>query len=157
MQPLQSPEKRADMAAGLIGISILLIPSAVMDIWKRKLPVIYLAVLLTAAVPLNLLTGRTDVWDLILGIVYGGTFLLVSIATRGAIGFGDGIMIASLGAWMGICFTLPATVFAFLSAGFFGLIYIRVKKKDRKTKLPFAPFLAAASLTLAVIELASGS
>ena len=142
------------MAAGLIGIAVLLIPSAILDVRKKKLPVIYLGVLLAAAVVVNLLTGRVSLWEMIAGILYGAVFLLISLLTKGAVGFGDGIMIAALGAWMGIVFDLSASIIGFLFAGIFGLIYIKVKKMDRKTKLPFAPFYTAACLALAIIELA---
>ena len=138
------------------GLLVILGPCTVLDIRKRKLPVIYLLVLLTAAFLTNLLMERLSVWEMALGILYGLAFLLVSILTKGAIGFGDGVMIASTGAWIGIFFVLPASILAFLSAGVFGLIYIKVRRLDRKTRLPFAPFLTGACLTLWALELVTG-
>ena len=117
---------------------------------------IWLMVLMTAAFVTNLVLKRASLWELIAGVSYGGLLLLVSVLTKGSIGFGDGIMIAAAGAWAGILFTLSASIFGFLSAGIFGLIYIKVKKMDRKTKLPFAPFFTGACLLLEVLEMLQG-
>ena len=81
---------------------------------------------------------------------------MVSRISKGAIGSGDGIMIAAAGAWTGIMFVLTASIAGFLLAGIFGLIYIKIRKLDRKTRLPFAPFFTAACLILAVLELIMG-
>lgn len=156
MQPLQEPEKGAVVAVGLIGILILLVPCTVLDLWKKRLPVVYLGILLAAAVVINLVTGRAALWEILSGILYGGVFLLISVLTKGAIGFGDGVMIAATGAWTGVVFTMTASIFGFLSAGIFGLIYIKVKKMDRKTKLPFAPFFLFNCLWIGVLEWITG-
>lgn len=142
------------MWLGLTGLVVILTPCAVLDLWKKKLPVVFLLVMLVAAFVTNLLLKRVVLWEMIAGVLYGGVFLLIAFLTKGSVGFGDGIMIAATGAWTGVLFVLSASVFGFLSAGIFGLIYIKVKKMDRKTKLPFAPFYTAACLALAVIELA---
>ena len=134
----------------------MLIPCAVLDIRKRKLPVIWLMVLMTAAFVTNLVLKRVSLWELIAGILYGGLFMLVSVLTKGSIGFGDGIMIAAAGALTGVLFVMSASIFGFLSAGIFGLVYIKVKKMDRKTKLPFAPFFTGACLLLEVLEMLQG-
>ena len=156
MQPLQEPEKGAVVAAGLIGILVLLTPCTVLDLRKKKLPVIYIGIFLAAAVVINLVTGRIALWEMIFGILYGGVFLLISVLTKGAIGFGDGVMISAAGAWTGVVFTMTASIFAFLSAGIFGLIYIKVKKMDRKTKFPFAPFFLFNCLWIGVLEWITG-
>lgn len=144
------------MAVGLIGLAVLLLPCAVLDVWKRKLPVIALCILMAAAVAVNLVMQRISFWEILLGVLYGGSFLLISLLSKGAIGFGDGVMIAAAGAWTGILFVLYASIFGFLFAGIFGLVYIHVRKLDRKTRLPFAPFFTASCLLLSVLEMMSG-
>ena len=147
------------MTAGLIGIlglGVILAPCVVLDVRKKKLPVIWLLASLPVSFAVNLLTKRVSVWAMIFGIVYGGLFLCVSLAAKGSIGFGDGIMIGSAGALQGGMFVLMSSAAGFLFAGIFGLIYIKVRKMDRKTRLPFAPFFAAACLLLAVPELFTG-
>ncbi len=134
----------------------LLVPCTVMDVWQKKVPVAALCVLAAAAAVINLVTERVTWWEMLLGVLYGGSFLLISLLTRGAVGFGDGVMIAAAGAWTGITFVLCASIFGFLFAGIFGLVYIAVKKLDRKTKLPFAPFFTASCLLISILELVSG-
>ena len=51
---------------------------------------------------------------------------------------------------------MTASIFSFLSAGIFGLVYIKVKKMDRKTKLPFAPFFLFSCLWIGVLEWITG-
>ena len=150
---MQSPGKGALMWLDLVGLLVILIPCTILDIRKKKLPVIFLLVMLIAAFVTNLPLKRVPLWELIAGVLYGGMFLLVSVLTKGSVGFGDGIMIAAAGAWTGVLFVLSASIVGFLSAGIFGLVYIKVKKMDRKTKLPFAPFFTAACLALAIVEL----
>lgn len=156
MQPLQGPQKGADVAVSLIGLSVLLVPCAVMDVWKKRLPVVALCILMAVAATVNLVMERLSWWEILLGVLYGGSFLLISLLSKGAVGLGDGVMIAAAGAWMGIMFVLYASIFGFLLAGIFGLLYIKVKKLDRKTKLPFAPFFTASCLLLSVLEMVSG-
>ena len=127
-----------------------------MDVWKKKVPVAALGVLMAAAAAINLTLGRVTWWEMLLGVLYGGSFLLISLLTKGAVGLGDGVMIAAAGAWAGIIFVLYASIFGFLFAGIFGLVYIKVKKLDRKTKLPFAPFFTASCLLFSILELVSG-
>lgn len=147
------------MTAGLIGIlglTLLLAPCVVLDVRKKKLPVIWLLLFLPVSFAVNLLVQRVSLWAMIFGVLYGGLFLCVSLAAKGSIGFGDGIMIGSAGALQGGMFVLMSSFTGFLFAGVFGLIYIKVKKLDRKTRLPFAPFFAAACLLLSVPELFTG-
>ena len=147
------------MTAGLIGIlglTLLLTPCVVLDVRKKKLPVIWLLASLPGSFAVNLLVQRVSLWAMIFGVLYGGLFLCVSLAAKGSIGFGDGIMIGSAGALQGGMFVLMSSAAGFLFAGAFGLIYIKVKKLDRKIRLPFAPFFAAACLLLSVPEFFTG-
>ena len=92
------------MTAGLIGIlglTLLLAPCVVLDVRKKKLPVIWLLLFLPVSFAVNLLVQRVSLWAMIFGVLYGGLFLCISLAAKGSIGFGDGIMIGSAGALQG--------------------------------------------------------
>ena len=141
---------------GFLGLTVLLVPCVIMDIRKRKLPVIWLLGLLPVSFAVNLLTGRVSLWAMIFGVVYGGIFLLVALASRESIGYGDGIMIASAGALQGGMFVLLSSAAGVLIAGVFGLIVIKAKELDRKTRFPVAPFFAATCVLLAVPEFFTG-
>ena len=135
---------------------MLLAPCVIMDLRKKELPLVYMLIFLPLSAAWNLFFARITLWDMVFGLLTGGVFLLVSWGTRGAIGFGDGVMMGATGVWMGGLFVIGASMAAFLTAGIFGIIYLKIRKLDRKTKLPFAPFFTAACLTMAVIGALQG-
>ena len=84
--------------------------------------------------------------DLILRLLPGAFFLICSRLTQEKVGYGDGMMLLILGG----CFPLSSLWLICLMAIFLltlwaGLL-LTLKKAGRHTKIPFLPFLWAASL-----------
>lgn len=76
------------------------------------------------------------------GFAFGLLFLLLlSFITRHGIGYGDVKLFAWIGFSMGFADTYSILFYSALSAAVAGLWLILVKKKDRKTELPFGPFV----------------
>lgn len=77
-----------------------------------------------------------------LGIVLGGGFfLLLALLSKGGIGGGDIKLMAVLGLWLGYRNILAALFFTFLIGGLFSVFLLLLKKKRRKDRIPFGPFL----------------
>ena len=82
-------------------------------------------------------------------LVGGGLFYLVALLSRGGMGGGDIKMIAMVGAFLGWKAVLLTIFLGALAGSFVGLFLILFRGKNRKTPVPFGPFLslgAAASL-----------
>jgi leader peptidase (prepilin peptidase)/N-methyltransferase len=103
------------------------------------------------------LTGRLGSFvDSLLGAVVpaGGLWLtgwlFLKIRKKEGLGFGDVVMIAAIGAFLGPRETLLCLVLASVAGSIVGLIYIRVKKEDPgEYQLPLGSFLGIAGIVTA--------
>ncbi len=126
----------------VVGSILLLAPAVVMDVRKKRLPLVFLAVFGAAGIVVNLCFENLKWPDIAAGVAVGGLFLLISKITREQIAYGDGVLVGSLGAWIGGGLLSGAVLIGLLSGGAFGLFLILIRKRSRKHRLPFAPFLS---------------
>lgn len=75
-------------------------------------------------------------------IVGGGLFFLIALLSRGGMGGGDIKMMAMVGSFLGWKGVLMTTLIASVTGSIIGLCLILFKGKNRKTAIPFGPFLA---------------
>ena len=83
-----------------------------------------------------------------------GTGALLAIALLGrlafgreAMGMGDVKLVAAIGAWQGLHPTLLLTIFgASMLGSVLGIGVLVLRGRERPSKLPFGPYLAAAAL-----------
>ena len=127
----------------IIAVAVFLAISSITDIREK---VIYLRVLIPFALIGILITassGREAVISGAAGVIIGLLMLLLSFATKGAVGEGDGLVLMTTGIYLGFLGNLRLLCSGlFLSALFsLGAIVIRGWKRDRE--LPFMPFLLA--------------
>lgn len=76
----------------------------------------------------------------------GGLFYVIAVVSRGGMGGGDIKMMAMVGAFMGWKAVLMVTFIGSLLGSIVGIFLMLIKGKDRKTKVPFGPFLAFGSI-----------
>ncbi len=76
----------------------------------------------------------------------GGLFYLLAILSRGGMGGGDIKFIAGAGALLGWQKVLLVIFLGAILGSAIGLILMAAKKKDRKSLIPFGPFLAVGTL-----------
>ncbi len=95
------------------------------------------------------LAGRPPL-DVLLGAVAGAAFFLIQrVLSRGAwVGDGDAFLGAAIGALLGVCGGLTAILLAYVYGAVAAVVLLAAHKANRKTALPFAPFLSAAALTV---------
>ncbi|HJR46210.1 MAG TPA: prepilin peptidase [Actinomycetota bacterium] len=78
--------------------------------------------------------------------IFGGFFFLVAYVYPAGMGFGDVKLAFALGTFLGYLdgagLTLVAMFLSFLIGGIIGVAVLAASKGDRKTQLPFGPFLA---------------
>ena len=121
-----------------IGLGIL----SVIDIKNKRIPVWMVYLLGISCFVLRYVVESSIIGiGIMLGILPGVVLLILAICSDGKIGMGDGLVVFVLG----IGYTLEEVV-SILGISFFftaicsiGLLI--VKKADRKTELPFLPYL----------------
>jgi len=135
-----------------LGLAAASIALAVIDIRVRRLPdaivlpaFAVLAVLLAAAA---LVSG--DLGALLRALLGAVAmlvlYLLIHLATRGGMGFGDVKLAAVLGlatGWVGWDALIVAVVAAFVLGGAFGLTMLALRRAGRRSAVPFGPWMLA--------------
>ncbi len=85
----------------------------------------------------------------ILSAALPGLFLLVlAWLTKESIGYGDGISVILLGGMVGLRNCIWVLCISLLLLSLAGLVLLVIKRVDRKTKIPYLPFLLAAESVL---------
>ena len=99
-----------------------------------------------AGLLLHLMYHERTLADLLAGTGIGAAVILFAYMTRESIGIGDGAALMVTGIFLGFWANLQLFVTALFMSGFIALILLITKKKGRKYRLPFVPFLLAAYL-----------
>lgn len=124
---------------------------SVLDIQKRRLPTGMLAIGAGAAagiVVYRLFWGIGPLMLSLAGGAVGVVFLGLSKVTDESFGYGDSILIAVLGLYMGLWKLLCVLMGALGLSAIFSMVMMKTQNFQRKTTLPFVPFLGAAYILL---------
>lgn len=106
---------------------------------------------IAAAMALHFIQGDRNIWDFLAGVFLGSGLLFVSWATREAIGYGDGLIVAACGAALGFIKVFQMLMLALCFAALWSGILLISGKAKKKDCFPFVPFLLAAQLCTLVI------
>lgn len=90
--------------------------------------------------------------DMAAGLIPGIICFVISWISRQSLGYGDSALIAVCGISLGLMNCLQLLFAAFFFAGIYGLVLIVIRRKSRKSDMPFVPFLF-----LGVVILLGGS
>lgn len=86
---------------------------------------------------------RLGVLSSVIGFLAGGgIFYLIAVLSKGGMGGGDIKMMGMLGSILGWKGVLATTFIGSLTGSFIGIGLMVFRKKGRKAKIPFGPFLA---------------
>jgi len=96
------------------------------------------AILLCICVPF---CNSFSLIDCIGGILVGGSVVLISKATRGKVGMGDGLILCATGIGLGLWGNLELFAFALFMAAVLCIMLLILRLVDRKKSIPFVPFL----------------
>ena len=120
---------------------LFLFLAAFEDLRSQRLSLILLASGGAGGVLVRILTGTAAVKDMAEGLGLGMVMLLISYAGRQALGYGDGLLMAACGVFLGGIGNVILLLCSLMIAGVYSIILLAAKKKKGKDRLPFAPFV----------------
>lgn len=134
---------------GTIGVFAVLIGSSIYDVRQKTIPLWILgAGSVWAVINSVVLAGQTGVLSALqavaVGILPGAALLLLGFLTEKKVGYGDGLLLVIMGILEGgkaVLFTFCIGLFL---QSVLAVVLVIIKKADKQTKIPFAPFLLAA-------------
>lgn len=125
------------------GLLIGMAAASVVDIRKKKIPLILMLVLIGFAFIMHFLYGRLSIIEMAFGAVIGVFLLIISLLSHEKIGLGDGIIFVAVGLFLGFFGSLMVLWYSSLISAIAGLVILIVKKKKKEgiedVTLPFAP------------------
>jgi len=128
----------------IVIFSILLAISGI-DLEQQIIPNRFVLVLFCWVILWQLLYPELNALSAVLGFFLGGIlFYLIAVLSKGGMGGGDVKLMAVLGFAIGMPMVFFVFLIAFLTGALVGILLIILKKKGRKSPLPFGPFLALA-------------
>lgn len=123
---------------------ILLIICAVEDFKRKEVTVTYILLFGTVGAVLHLFYPNCSSYSMLWGLLLGIGVMAVSLLSRGSIGMGDGILLTVTGVYLGGYENLELFLLGVFLAGIWSLGLLVLKKKKRKERIAFIPFLLVA-------------
>ena len=130
---------------------ILLSICAVEDLKQKEVTVTYILLFGIIGVFLHLFYPGCSVYSMLWGLLLGIAVMAMSVLTHGEIGLGDGILLTVTGVYLGSYQNLELFLIGICLAGVWSLGVILLKKKKRKDKIAFMPFLLMAYAFMLVV------
>ena len=134
-------------------VFIVLVIEALKDFRKKEVNIPILGILAIAAMVMIFLGKDISVSNAIIGLAEGLLLILVSVMTKGQIGIGDGILLAACGLMLGGKDNMVMFFFACLSSAIVSVLIMIIKKADKKTTIPFVPFMIPGFLIMVLLSL----
>lgn len=134
-----------------IGTVAVLVVLAYIDIRKKSLPIILLAVCFIAG--LIYLVSRQDLSlpEIICAVLFAGCIYVFGRVSGNQVGSADALIILILGMVLGFTKTAVASLLGFILCGIFGGVLMILKKATMRTTLPFIPFLTMSLIIVLII------
>lgn len=133
-----------------IVITIFLILSTLIDLRKKEVNISLCISVALVGLIYEIFISKTDILSIILGILPGIFLMLTSIVTNEEIGKGDAAILGTIGIFLGLKKTILVLIYALFSTIIIGGILLLIRKKNKKYKIPFVPFILFSYITLCI-------
>ena len=112
-----------------------------MDVRKRQISLVLTGVLFLAGIGWQILVEQTSWLEWLLSLLPGAGFLTLSYISREQVGYGDGLLLLTVGIWLGFGQTFGVlTLGLILCSVLCGVLLMR-KKIRKQDSIPLVPFL----------------
>lgn len=122
-------------------VSIFLILNAIKDIRKKEISIPSVIVWGLSGIIWMFLDSDFGWIAGLAGLIPGISLAALGVLSRGAVGFGDGLLLMVTGLYLGIQTTAAGLFWGLIICAAWGIIMIFLRRGTRNTELPFAPFL----------------
>lgn len=133
-----------------IVITIFLILSTLIDLRKKEVNISLCRSVALVGLIYEIFISKTDILSIILGILPGIFLMLTSIVTNEEIGKGDAAILSTIGIFLGLKKTILVLIYALFSTIIIGGILLLIRKKNKKYKIPFVPFILFSYIALCI-------
>lgn len=133
-----------------IVITIFLILSTLIDLRKKEVNILLCISVALVGLIYEIFISKTDILSIILGILPGIFLMLTSIVTNEEIGKGDAAVLSTIGIFLGLKKTIWVLIYALFSTIIIGGILLLIRKKNKKYKIPFVPFILFSYIALCI-------
>lgn len=133
-----------------IVITIFLILSTLIDLRKKEVNISLCISVALVGLIYEIFISKTDILFIILGILPGIFLMLTSIVTNEEVGKGDAVILSTIGIFLGLKKTILVLIYALFSTIIIGGILLLIRKKNKKYKIPFVPFILFSYIALCI-------
>ena len=136
------------LAISLIDLKHRIVPNRIVAAGLIAALIFYLPKLLSYWLQIpSILLVIQDPLDGLLGMLLGsGIMLVIFLVSKGGMGAGDIKLMAMIGLYVGLRGTAVVLFLGFIFGALVGITFMALRKLTRKDALPFAPYLALATL-----------
>lgn len=120
------------------------------DCKEQKVSVYAVLVLMILGMIFHVVWQEQELWNVLAGAGLGAGFLVLSWISRGSIGAGDGAVLVATGVFLGFWGNLRLLFLALMLSAIAAGYLLVIKRKGRKDRMPFIPFLFLADLLLMI-------
>ena len=133
-----------------IVITIFLILSTLIDLRKKEVNISLCISVALVGLIYEIFISKTDILSIILGILPGIFLMLTSIVTNEENGKGEAAILSTLGIFLWLKQTILVLIYALFSTIIIGGILLLIRKKNKKYKIPFVPFILFSYIALCI-------
>lgn len=119
--------------------------------WREQRVSVYaVSVLVILGMIFHVVWREQELWNILAGAGLGAFFMVLSWISRGSIGVGDGAVLVATGVFLGFWGNLRLLFLALILSAVAAGYLLVIKRKGRKDRMPFIPFLFLADLLLMI-------
>jgi leader peptidase (prepilin peptidase)/N-methyltransferase len=139
----QYGDEAANVAVVAAYLSVLIVCTGT-DVLAYRVPNVITYPAILGAIAVGMLMPDASAGSVWLGgVITGGTFLAMSIATRGGMGMGDVKLAFFVGFALGLSFGVFAMLITAIAGGVIAVVLLLTRIRDRRDPIPYAPFISA--------------
>ena len=131
-------------------ITIFLILSTLLDLRKKEVNISLCISFALLGLIYEIFISKAELLSVILGIIPGIFLILTSMATNEEIGKGDAAILCTIGIYLGLKKSILVLIYALFMTVIIGGILLLIRKKNKKYKIPFVPFILCSYIALCI-------
>lgn len=133
-------------------VILILIVETISDLRTKTISVMRVVFFGIMGIVLQIFMHKQTIESIIGGVLIGGILLLYGKFTGEGIGYGDGLIFACLGCYIGLSENLCLLLFSLILASIVGSIYVIIRRESFQYRIPFVPCILSTFLLMKGIE-----